>query len=52
MSWGIYDVDLSPFVGDGSIFGKDRDAAFPFYIVGVHDTLGNFLVFAEYTALL
>ena len=52
MARGIDNVDFCIFVGNGRILGKNGNTSFPFDIVGVHDTLGNFLVVAEYTALL
>ncbi len=51
MAGGVNDVDFGAFVGDGSILGKNGDAALLLNVVGVHDTLRYFLVFPENTAL-
>ena len=45
-------VDLDPFIMNRSIFGKDGNASFPFDIVGVHDSLLNFLILTKNAALL
>ncbi len=52
MARGVNDVDFSPFVQDGGIFGKDGDAPLAFDIIGVHDALRHVLAFAEHAALL
>ena len=51
MARGVNDVDLDSVVVDGSVFGEDRDSTLALDIVGVHDPLGYFLIFAEDTAL-
>ncbi len=37
--------------GDRRVLGQDRDAAFTFQVVGVHDLVDDLFVFAENTAL-
>jgi hypothetical protein len=51
MSRGVDDVDLGALVAYGRIFGQDRNAPFPLNVVGIHDTLRHFLIFAEHAAL-
>ena len=48
----IDDVDLGVTVANGSVLGKDRDAALTLEVIGVHDAVDNLLVFAVHTALL
>ena len=52
MSGSVDNVDLDSFIGDSGIFGKDRNATFPFNVVGVHNPLCNILIFTENAALL
>ena len=52
MSGGVDDIDLHIFVIDGCILGKNRDSAFPFERIAVHDAILNLLIFTENTALL
>ena len=52
MAGSVDDIDLYAVIINSGIFGKNRDSTFPLDIVGVHDTLLNFLVGAEHTALL
>ncbi|MOA04876.1 hypothetical protein D3C78_1244490 [compost metagenome] len=47
VSRGIDDVDVRAFVFNGTVLGQNRDAAFFFQIVRVHDPFGQRLVFAE-----
>ena len=51
VSGGIDDIDLDSLIVNGSVFGQDGDAALALDIIGVHDTLRDLLVFAEYPAL-
>ena len=51
MARRIYDIDLCILIVYSCIFRKYRDTALAFNIIGVHDTLLDFLVFAEDTAL-
>ncbi|MNS88971.1 hypothetical protein D3C72_1229650 [compost metagenome] len=44
---GVDDVDVRAFVFNGTVLGQNRDAAFFFQIVRVHDPFGQRLVFAE-----
>ena len=44
---GVDDVDLGALVLDGDVLGEDRDAAFPFLVVAVHDQFAGVLVIAE-----
>ena len=48
----IYDIDLGVFIHDGSVFGQDGNSAFPFDVIGIHDTLCHCLSLPEYAALL
>ena len=52
MARGVHNIDLRAFIMDGGVFGQDRDAAFPFQIVGIHHAVHHGLVFAVDTALL
>ena len=52
MARGIDDIDLYALIINGSIFRQDRDSTFTLDIIGIHDTLLNFLICAEYSALL
>ena len=47
----IYNIDLRPVVGDGCVFGQNRDSSFTFDIAGVHDTFRDFLILTEHAAL-
>ena len=51
MSGSIDNVDLYIFVKNSCIFRQDRDAAFPFNCIGVHDPFLYFLIRTENTAL-
>ena len=51
MAGSVHNIDFGIFVHDRSVFGENGDAAFPFDVVGVHDTFGHGLPFPEYTAL-
>ena len=52
MSRGINNIDLGVTVAYRCILCQDRDATFPFQIIGVHNTVHNFLIFAVHAALL
>ena len=52
MSRSIDDVDLLILVENCGVLGQNGDTTLTLDIVGVHDTLLDFLVCAEYTALL
>ena len=52
MSGGINNIDLSSFIRNGRIFGKNGNTSFPLNSIGVHDPLRHILVFPENTALL
>ena len=43
----VDDVDARAVPFDGGAFGQDRDPAFAFYIIGIHRSFSNLLVFAE-----
>ena len=47
----INDIDLGIAVAYRSILCQNRDTAFPFQIVGVHDTFCHSLIFTEHAAL-
>ena len=47
MAGGVDDVDLVVVVVEGGVLRKNRDAAFFFEVVGVHDPLGYGFVGAE-----
>ena len=49
---GIDDVDMHALVIDGQILGQDRDSAFFFQVVRVHDPFGNVLVGRESASLM
>ena len=49
---GVHDVDFIVLVVDGGILGKNRDAALPLQIAGVHDTILGRLIFPVNAALL
>ena len=51
MSRRIDDIDVGTLVVDGGVLGKNRDATFPFQVVGVHHPLVHLLVFAEGSGL-
>ena len=51
MTRGVDDVDLGTLIHNSSVLGQNGDTALALDIVGVHDTLSNFLIFTEYTAL-
>ena len=51
VSRGINNIDLGVTVAYRCILCQDRDATFPFQIIGVHNTFCHCLVFPEYTAL-
>ena len=51
MARGVDDVDLGTLIHNGSVLGQNGDTTLTLDIVGVHDTLSNFLIFTEYTAL-
>ena len=42
---------VSEFIYSHEVFGENRDPPLALDIVGVHDPLGDFLIFAEDTAL-
>ena len=44
---GVDNVDMHAFVFDRGVLGKNRDAAFLFQVVGVHDALDQLLVCGE-----
>ncbi len=44
---GVDDVDVGLAVLDRAVLGEDGDAAFLLDVAGVHDALGDLLVFAE-----
>src|SRR6266567_528259 len=48
---GVDDVDLVAAVVDRQVFGKDGDPPLLFQVVGVHDPLGDGLVFPEYPGM-
>ena len=48
---GVDDVDLSSFISNRCIFGKNRDTTLSLNIIRVHDTLLNLLVLTEHAAL-
>ena len=52
MTWSVDNIDFRILVSNGGIFGKDGNAALPFDIIGVHNALGNLLIFPENAALL
>ena len=52
MAGRIDDVDARVVPDDRSGLGEDRDAAFALQVVGVHDPLGDPLVFAKSAGLL
>ncbi len=47
VSGGVDDVDQMPFVAHGCVLGENGDAALALQVVGVHDAVDDFLVFAE-----
>ncbi|KCB28214.1 hypothetical protein L543_2719 [Bordetella hinzii L60] len=47
VSRGVDDVDVGALVLDGAILGQNRDAAFFFQVVRVHDPFSDRLVLAE-----
>ena len=51
MSGCVDNVDLCSLIINSSIFRKNGNSTLTFNIIGVHDSLGYFLIFAEYTAL-
>ena len=51
MARGINDVNLYIIIMNSCIFGQNRDAPLPLDVIGVHNTLCDFLVFPEHTAL-
>ena len=51
MSRCVNDINLNTFVMNSSILGEDSDTTFSFNIIGVHDTLLNFLICTENAAL-
>ena len=52
MARGVDDIDFEVFKMNGGVFGKDRDAALFFLVVGVHHPFGDLLVVAEDVGLL
>ena len=51
MSGGVNNINFYTIVSDGGVFREDGDTTLSFDIIGVHNTLLNFLIFTEYTAL-
>ena len=51
MPRSVDDIDLGTLIHNRSVLGQNGDTALTLDIVGVHDTLGNFLILTEYTAL-
>ena len=51
MAWGVDNIDFCILIKNSCIFGKNCDTALTLEVVGVHDTLCNFLIGTEYTAL-
>lgn len=51
MAGGVDDVDFHAVPAHGTVLGGDGDAAFPFQIHAVHDTVINLLVASENPAL-
>ena len=51
MARRIQDIDLGAFMHDGRVLGKDRNAAFTFLIIGVHDTFLHLFIGTENMAL-
>jgi hypothetical protein len=48
---GVDDIDFDALVPDAGDLGEDRDAALALELVGVHDALGVFFIFAPDAAL-
>ena len=51
MSGSVYNIDFYTVIKYGGIFGQNRDSAFAFDVIGIHDPFRHFLIGAEYAAL-
>ena len=51
MARRVKNVDFRPLMHNGSVFGQDRNAAFPFQIVGIHHAFRHLFVLTENMAL-
>ena len=52
MSGRIYYIDFSSVIANGRIFCENGNSSFTFYIIVVHNSFGNHLIFPERAALL
>ncbi len=51
MTWGVHNIDDVLVPANRSIFGFDRDAAFPLLVHGIHRSLCDHLIIPESTGL-
>jgi len=47
----VNDIDLVIAMSDGEVLGENRDSAFLFKVIGIHDSLDHLLIIPEGASL-